>query len=147
MGINLVVTIGRLAAYREVAAIWLLFIHLFIQSVIYSFIYLFMCWLIHSFSHLSQYLFIYLSTPFKKVTQHDFDWLYFFYPGFLFIKLRYSWKACIFAFWLMPYVLAMFHWGACRVSKLGTISKRKSYKINRIEWEMHVMSSFGLSFC
>ena len=27
-------------------------------------------------------------TPFKKVTQHDFDRLYFFYPGFLFIKLH-----------------------------------------------------------
>ena len=27
-----------------------------------------------------------ISTPFKKVTQHDFDRLYFFYPGFLFIK-------------------------------------------------------------
>ena len=26
-------------------------------------------------------------TPFKKVTQHDFDRLYFFYPGFVFIKL------------------------------------------------------------
>ena len=24
--------------------------------------------------------------PSKKVTQHDFDRLYFFYPGFLFIK-------------------------------------------------------------
>ena len=27
------------------------------------------------------------STPFKKVTQHDFDRLYFFYPGFLFTKI------------------------------------------------------------
>ena len=28
-----------------------------------------------------------LSTPFKKGTQHDFDRLYFFYPGFVLIKL------------------------------------------------------------
>ena len=51
-----------------------------------------------------------------------------------------------FYFRLMPYLLGLFHWGACRMSKLGAISKRKSCKINRIEWEMHAMSSFGLSF-
>ena len=39
-------------------------------------------------------------TPFKKVTQHNFDRLYFFHPGFVFI-IRYPWKACLFAFRLM----------------------------------------------
>ena len=33
------------------------------------------------------------------------------------------------------------------MSKLGAMSKMKSCKIDRIEWEMHVLSSFGLSFC
>ena len=77
--------------------------------------------------------------PSKKVTQHDFDRLYFFYPGFVFIKLD-PWKACLFAFRLMPYLLGLFHWGVCRVSKLGAMSKRKSCKINRIVWKMHAMS-------
>ena len=47
----------------------------------------------------------------------------------------------------MPYLLGLFHWGACRVSKLVAMSKRKSCKIDRIVWEMHAMSSFGFSFC
>ena len=42
----------------------------------------------------------------------------------------------------MPYLLGLFHWGACTVSKLGATSERKSCKIDRIEWEMHVMSGF-----
>ena len=33
------------------------------------------------------------------------------------------------------------------MSILGAMSKRKSCKIDRIVWEMHAMSSFGLSFC
>ena len=44
----------------------------------------------------------------------------------------------------MPYLLGLFDWGACRMSKLGVMSKRKSCKIDRIVWEMHAMSSFGL---
>ena len=32
------------------------------------------------------------NTPFQKVTQHDFDRLYFFYHGFLFIKFDISRK-------------------------------------------------------
>ena len=47
----------------------------------------------------------------------------------------------------MPYLLGLFHWGACRMSKLRAMSKMKSCKIYRIEWEMHAMSRFGLSFC
>ena len=47
----------------------------------------------------------------------------------------------------MPYLLGLFHWGPCRVSKLEAMSKRKSFKIDQIVWEMHAMSSFGLSFC
>ena len=79
--------------------------------------------------------------------QHGFDRLYIFLSWIFIHQVRYPWKACLFAFQLMPYLLGLFHWGACRVSKLGAMSKRKSCKIDRIEWEMHVMSSFGLSFC
>ena len=32
----------------------------------------------------------------------------------------------------MPYLIGLFHWGACRLSKLGAIPKRKTSKINRI---------------
>ena len=59
-------------------------------------------------------------------------------------QVRYPQEACLFAFRLMPYLLGLFGWGACRVSKLGVMSKRKSCKIDRIVWEMHAMSSFGL---
>ena len=61
-----------------------------------------------------------------------------------------NWKACIFAFRLMPYLLiGLFHWGVCRVSNLGAMSKRKSCKIDQIVWKMHAtcMSCFVLSFC
>ena len=33
------------------------------------------------------------------------------------------------------------------MSKLGTMAKRKSCKIDRILWEMRAMSCFVLSFC
>ena len=39
----------------------------------------------------------------------------------LFQEVRYSWKACLFAFRQMPYLLGLFHWGVCRVHKLGAI--------------------------
>ena len=61
--------------------------------------------------------------------------------------MGYLWKACLFAFRLMPYLLGLFYWGACRLSKLRATSKIKGCKIDRIEWEIHVISSFGLSFC
>ena len=44
----------------------------------------------------------------------------------------------------MPYLLGLFHLGACRVSKLGAISKTKTCKMDRIGWEMHAMPSLGL---
>ena len=47
----------------------------------------------------------------------------------------------------MPYLLGLFHWGVCRVSKLGAMSKRKSSKIDWIVWKMRAMSCFVLSFC
>ena len=61
-------------------------------------------------------------------------------------QVRYVWKACLFAFRLMPYFLGLFHWGVCRVRKLGGTSKRKGCKIDWIEWEMCVISRFWLSF-
>ena len=47
----------------------------------------------------------------------------------------------------MPYLLGLFHWGVCRASKFGAMSKRKSCKIDRTVWKMHAMSCFVLSFC
>ena len=44
-------------------------------------------------------------------------------------KVRYPWKACSIAFQLMPYLLGLFHWGVCRVSKLGEMSKRNVAKL------------------
>ena len=80
----------------------------------------------------------------QKVTQHDFNQVYFFY--LLFIKLDMSWKACLFAFRLMPNLLGLFYWGACRVRKLGATSNMKGCRIDRIEWEMHVPLVFGFPF-
>ena len=46
----------------------------------------------------------------------------------------------LFALRLMPYMFGLFHWGVCRTSKLGAMSKMKSCKIDRILWEMRAMS-------
>ena len=62
-------------------------------------------------------------------------------------QVRYLWKACLFAFRLMPYLLGLFYWGVCRLSKLRATSKMKGCKIDRIEWEIHVITSFGVSYC
>ena len=73
-------------------------------------------------------------------------WAIIFLLSWIFIhRVRYPRKAW-FVFRLMPYLLGLFHWGAWRVSKLGAMSKRRSCKIDRIVWEMHAISSFGL-FC
>ena len=65
--------------------------------------------------------------PSKKVTQHKFGWFLFLLSWICIHQVRYPWKACLFAFRLMPYLLGLFHWCACRVSKLRAMSKRKSY--------------------
>ena len=88
------------------------------------------------------------TTPFKKVTQHDFVRLYFFYPGILFIELDIPQKPVYLPFdWCLICEGCFTAWGACRVSKLGKTSKTKDCKIDWIEWEMCVLSRFGLSFC
>ena len=46
----------------------------------------------------------------------------------------------------MPYLLGLIYWGACRLSKLLATSKMKGCKIDRIELEIHVISSFGFHF-
>ena len=69
--------------------------------------------------------------PSKKVTQHNFDRLYFIYPGFLFIKLNISGK--LYAFQLMPYLLGLFCWGTCRVSKFGGNIKKERLQ-NWSDW-------------
>ena len=82
--------------------------------------------------------------PSKKVTQHNFDRLYLFYPGFLFIKFAIPRKPVYLPFRLMPYLLGLFHWGVCRVSKFGVESKSKTCKMDQSVWEMHVMPNFEL---
>ena len=85
-------------------------------------------------------------TPFEKSNATRL-WSIIFLLSWIFIpQVWYPWKACLFAFRLMAYMylLGLFHWGTCRVSKLGVKSKRKSCKIYEIVWEMHAMSSFGL---
>ena len=64
-------------------------------------------------------------------------------------QIRYPWKACLFALRLMPYLFGLFHWGVCRMRKLGAMVKMKSCKIDRILWEMRAtcMSCSVLSFC
>ena len=90
---------------------------------------------------------LHLSTPFKKSNATRLWSIIFLLPWIYIHQVRYPWKACLFAFRVMPYLLGLFHWGVCRVSKLGAMSKRKSCKIHRIVWEMHAMSSFVLPFC
>ena len=90
---------------------------------------------------------MYHSTPFKKSNATRL-WSIIFLLSWIFIhQVRYPLKACLFARRLMPYLLGSFHWDACRVSKLGVISRNKSCKIDRIVWEMHARWSFALSFC
>ena len=67
-------------------------------------------------------------------------WSIIFPLSWIFIhQVWYPWKACLFAFRLVPYLLGLFHWGACRVNKLGAMSKRKSCKIYWImsAWSTH----------
>ena len=80
----------------------------------------------------------YWYTPFKESNATQL-WSIILLLSWIFIhQVRDPWKACLFAFRLMPYLLGLFHWGNV---------KRKSCKIDRIVWEMHALSSFGLSFC
>ena len=45
----------------------------------------------------------------------------------------------------MPYLLGLFHWGACRLSKIWRVeSKSKTCRNGSICMEMHVMPSFVL---
>ena len=75
-------------------------------------------------------------------------WSIIFLSSWIYIhQVRYSWKACLFAFRFMPYSLWLCHWGVCRASKFGAMSKRKSCKIDWTVWKMHAMSCFVLSFC
>ena len=68
-------------------------------------------------------------------------WSIIFLLSWIFIHhVRYLWKACLSALRLMPYLLGLFYWGACRVSKLRATPRRKGCKIDRIEWEMRVIS-------
>ena len=86
-------------------------------------------------------------TPFKKSNATRLWSIIFLLSWICIHQVSYPCKACSFAFRLIPYLLGLCHWGVCRVSKLGAMSKRKSYKIDRIVWDMHAMSCFVLSFC
>ena len=77
--------------------------------------------------------------PSKKVTQHNFDRLYFFHHGFIFIMLDIPGK---------PVYLPFDHWGVCRVSKCGAMSKMKSCNIDRIVWKVHgIVSVYTHTHC
>ena len=91
--------------------------------------------------------FVKWTTPFKKSNATQVWSIIFLLSWICVNQVRYPWKACLFAFRLMPYLLGLFHWGMCRVSKLRAMSKRKICKIDRILWNMHAMSCFVLSFC
>ena len=67
-------------------------------------------------------------TPFKKCNATRV-WSIIFLLSWIYIQIRYTSKACLFAFRLMPYLLGLFHWGVCRVSKLGAMSKGKVAKV------------------
>ena len=67
--------------------------------------------------------------PSKKVTQHKFDRLDFFYPGFVFIKLDIPGKPVHLPFEWCLNLLGLFHWGVCRMSKLGQCQKVKVAKL------------------
>ena len=49
----------------------------------------------------------------------------------------------VFGFRLMPYSLKLFHWGVCRASKLGAMSKMKSCQI----WSDCMESAWYVMFC
>ena len=77
---------------------------------------------------------------------HDFDRLYFIYPGFVLIKLDIPVKPVHLPFDWCRICYYCFT-GVCRVSKFRAMSKRKSCKIDRIVWKMCAMSCFVLCFC
>ena len=83
-----------------------------------------------------------VSTPFKKSNATRLWSIIFLLSWICIRQIRYPWKACLFALRSMPYLFGLFHWGVCRMSKLGAMSKRKSCKIDRILWEMRAMSCF-----
>ena len=83
-----------------------------------------------------------VSTPFKKSNATRLWSIIFLLSWICIRQIRYPWKACLFALRSMPYLFGWFHWGVCRMSKLGAMSKRKSCKIDWILWEMRAMSCF-----
>ena len=87
------------------------------------------------------------STPFKKSNATRVWSIIFLLSWICIHQIRYPWKACSFALRLMPYLLGLFHWGVCRMSKLGAMSKRKKLQNWSDSMEMHAMSCFVLSFC
>ena len=87
------------------------------------------------------------STPFKK-SKATWLWsiIFLLNPRFLFIKLDIPGSLFI-CLPIDALFLRIVSLGHVHVSKLGAMAKRKICKIDWIVWEMHAMSSFGLSLC
>ena len=81
----------------------------------------------------------------KKCTQHEFDRLYFFYPGFAFIKLHIPGKPVLITFRLKPYSVGLFHWGCVGCVNLGQCQKGKVAKLIGLYGKMPAMSCFVIS--
>ena len=90
---------------------------LFSPSILSSFLFSFLSFFLSFFLLHDVSIIIY---TLQKVMQHDFNQVYFFYPGFLFIKIDMYGKHVY-----LPNLLGLFYWGACRVSKLGATSNMK----------------------
>ena len=82
--------------------------------------------------------------PSKKVTQHDFDRLYFFFPGFVFLTLDIPGSPVYLPFDWCLICSDCFTEACVGWVNWGAMSKRKSCKIDRILWEMRAMSCFVL---
>ena len=78
------------------------------------------------------YTYINIFTPFKKSNATRLWSIIFLLSWICIHQIRYP---CLFALRLMPYLFGLFHWGVCRMSKLGAVSKMKSCKIDRILWK------------
>ena len=79
--------------------------------------------------------------PSKKVTQHDcWSIIFLVILGFYLSSLN---EICLFASRLMPYLLGLFHWGACRLSKSwGEVQIEKLQ-----QWINLLKNAWAAEFC
>ena len=94
------------------------------------------------------FLYLYATCKFSNLLTLE-QWAFEYGLPFFLIRTVYPVKASLFASRLMPYLLGLFYWGVCRVSRVSwrAMSRMKSCKIDRIVCKMHAMSCFVFSFC